>query len=47
MQTDVPILRKSPFFAGLNDEEILSVLHCVQATRVIRPRDRYASCHLK
>ncbi|HCS68252.1 MAG TPA: Crp/Fnr family transcriptional regulator [Oribacterium sp.] len=41
MQTYVPILRKSPFFAGLNDEEILSVLHCVQATRVTRPQGSY------
>lgn len=41
MQTCLPLLRKSPFFAGLNDEEILSVLHCVQATRVTRPRDSY------
>ena len=31
MKKYLPILRTSPFFKGLSDSEILSVLHCVNA----------------
>ena len=27
----LPILKNSPFFTGLTDNEILSILHCVKA----------------
>ncbi|MGN0355265.1 MAG: Crp/Fnr family transcriptional regulator [Muricoprocola sp.] len=32
MKRYLSILRKSPFFTGLNDTEILSVLHCISAS---------------
>ena len=32
MEKYLPILRNSPFFKGLSDNEILSILHCVNAT---------------
>ena len=34
MKKFLPILRNSPFFKGLTDDEILSILHCVEATTV-------------
>ena len=37
----LPILRNSPFFKGLTDQEILSILHCVNATTVFKERDSY------
>ena len=35
------ILRNSPFFKGLTDNEILSILHCVNATTISKKRDSY------
>ena len=41
MQKYLPILRSCPFFNGMRDDEILSILHCVQASTVTRPRGSY------
>lgn len=41
MQKYLPILRSCPFFNGMRDDEILSILHCVQASTVTRPRGTY------
>ena len=41
MQKYLPILRNSPFFKGLTDNEILSILHCVNATTISKKRDSY------
>ena len=41
MEQYLPILRNSPFFKGLSDCEILSILHCVNAVTVSRKRDSY------
>ncbi len=41
MQKYLPILRSCPFFNGMRDDEILSILHCVQASTVTRPRGAY------
>lgn len=35
------ILRNSPFFQGMTEEEILSVLHCVNATVQSKKKDEY------
>lgn len=35
------ILRNSPFFQGMTEEEILSVLHCVSATVQHKQKDEY------
>lgn len=35
------ILRNSPFFQGMTEEEILSVLHCVNATVLHKKKDEY------
>ena len=35
------ILRNSPFFQGMTEEEILSVLHCVNATVQHKQKDEY------
>ena len=35
------ILRNSPFFQGMTEEEILSVLHCVNATVLRRKKGEY------
>lgn len=35
------ILRNSPFFQGMTEEEILSVLHCVNATVQHKQKDQY------
>jgi len=37
----LPILRNNPFFKGLTDHEILSILHCVNATVISKERDSY------
>ena len=37
----LPILRNSPFFKGLTDNEILSILHCVNATVISKERASY------
>ena len=41
MEKYLPILRNSPFFKGLTDNEILSILHCVNATVILKKRDSY------
>ena len=41
MEKYLPILRNSPFFKGLTDNEILSILHCVNATVISKKRDSY------
>ena len=41
MKKYLPILKNSPFFTGLTDNEILSILHCVKATTVSQKRDFY------
>ena len=41
MQKYLPILRNCPFFTGLTDDEILSILHCVSAAKITRPRGSY------
>ena len=41
MKKYLPILRNSPFFKGLTDNEILSILHCVNATTIYRERGSY------
>ena len=41
MQNHLSILRSCPFFTGLNEDEILSILHCVQAVEIARQRGAY------
>lgn len=41
MQNHLSVLRSCPFFAGLNEDEILSILHCVQAVEIARQRGSY------
>ena len=41
MQKYLPVLRSCPFFTGLTDDEILSILHCVSAAKITRPRGAY------
>ena len=41
MKKYLPILRSSPFFKGLKDNEILSILHCVNATVISKERASY------
>ena len=41
MQKYLPVLRNCPFFTGLTDDEILSILHCVSAATITRPRGSY------
>ena len=41
MEKYLPILKNSSFFKGLTDDEILSILHCVEATTVSKERDSY------
>lgn len=41
MQKYLPVLRNCPFFTGLTDDEILSILHCVSAAKITRPRGSY------
>ena len=41
MEKFLPILRHSPFFAGLTDKETLSILHCVNAVKVSKSRGSY------
>lgn len=43
MQKYLPVLRNCPFFTGLTDDEILSILHCVSAAKITRPRGSYIS----
>ena len=46
MKKFLPILRNSPFFKGLTDDEILSILHCVEATTVSKERDPSKGCSI-
>lgn len=41
MKKYLPLLRTNPFFSGLKDEEILSVLHCVRASSVVKAKGSY------
>ena len=41
MQNHLSVLRSCPFFTGLNEDEILSILHCVQAVEIARQRGAY------
>ena len=41
MQKYLSILRNSPFFKGLTDNEILSIMNCVNATTISKKRDSY------
>ena len=41
MEKYLPILKSSPFFKGLSDSEILSVLHCVNAATISKKRNSY------
>jgi len=41
MQKYLPVLRNCPFFTGLTDDEILSILHCVSAAKITHPRGSY------
>ena len=41
MKKHLSILRTSPFFSGLTDEEILSVLHCINATSINKREGNY------
>ena len=41
MEKYLPILRNSPFFKGLTDNEILSILNCVNATITSKERNSY------
>lgn len=44
MKKYLPILKTSSFFFGLSDEEIISVLHCVEASVIKKTRDSYIIC---
>ena len=41
MQNHLSVLRSCPFFTGLHEDEILSILHCVQAVEIARQRGAY------
>ncbi|MDO4491905.1 MAG: Crp/Fnr family transcriptional regulator [Lachnospiraceae bacterium] len=41
MKKYLPILKKSPFFMGLSDEETLSVLHCLNASVITKKQNTY------
>ncbi len=41
MKKYLSLLRTSPFFSGLSDKEILSILHCVTATTITKPEGSY------
>ena len=41
LQKYLPVLRQTPFFQGLTDDEILSVLRCVDAKTVQKPQGAY------
>ena len=41
MQKYLSVLRTCPFFTGLNDDEIQSILHCVNAAASSKPRGTY------
>ena len=39
--TVIPTIPSPYFFTGLTDDEILSILHCVSAAKITRPRGSY------
>ena len=41
MKEYLTVLRNTPFFKGLEDNEILSILHCVNATIISKPTNSY------
>lgn len=41
MQKYLPVMRTSPFFASLDDNEILSILHCINASVISKPQNSY------
>lgn len=41
MENFLSILRTSPFFSGLTDDEILSVIHCVEAKSITKEEGSY------
>ena len=41
MKKYLPILKNSPFFKGLTDNEIISILHCVNANDNLQKRGSY------
>lgn len=41
MKKYLPVLKTSPLFSGLNDDEILSVLNCLSATVISKPKNSY------
>lgn len=41
MEKYLPVLRRSPFFAGMKDEEILTVLHCVEGKVLSSEKDQF------
>ncbi len=41
MQKFLPILKQSPFFEGMDDKEILSILHCVNGTVTHREKGSF------
>ena len=41
LKKHLPVLRNSSFFSGMSDDEILSVLHCVDARTVTRKNEEY------
>lgn len=41
MKKYLPVLRGCPFFKGLDDDEILSILHCVNASAISAKQDSY------
>lgn len=41
MQNFLPLLRTSPFFSGLSDKEIISVLRCVKASSITKAEGNY------
>ena len=41
MKQYLPVLRNNPFFTGLEDSEIVSILNCMQASVLTRPQGSY------
>lgn len=41
MEKFLPVLRNSPFFAGLEDKEILAILGCVEASKISKAQGSY------
>ena len=41
MEKYLSVLRRSPFFAGMTDEEILTVLHCVEGKVLSSEKDQF------